>query len=206
MLNRIRESKINEFIQWATAADIFIGKTIYQNSHYGIELTYPEGSVFAGAHPEAGFITRFFIPNGKEIGGDQENVGVHVLEYSGTAEDRIRDMRNAFEGNGSFDVIDFELGGQRGYKMIFVSDYTAMPSKQTREMIYLAVKDGVLYEINYFPVIDESVALIDTIAKSFKFKFVEPQRVKFEEPIRDLDPESEKVRKTLIDIQNQIND
>ena len=65
----------------------FIDDSTYENSKYHFKLVYPKGSVFANAHPEHGFVTRFFLPNGESIGNDEENVGMYIKENSDDDDD-----------------------------------------------------------------------------------------------------------------------
>jgi len=69
--------------------------------------------------------------------------------------------------NGSIDIQEIQFGKQKGYKIIYVSDYTF--DKGTKEAIYFTVKDNILYMLNYFPVVEENIKTIDDIAKSFEF-------------------------------------
>jgi len=146
---------------------LFLPGNVYENTQYHFNLTYPEGSTFAHATPEAGFVTRFFLPNRQTLEGDQENIGVHVDENSFDLDAVIAQRQDAFSKNGSIDVKEVQFGGQKGYLMIFTSDYTVQ--KGTKELSYLTVKDGILFELNYFPVVDQSLSIIDGVADSFKF-------------------------------------
>jgi len=144
----------------------FVNDFTYENSKYHFRLVYPKGSVFANAHPESGFVTRFFIPNGESIGNDKENVGMYIEENSEDIETRVKQIKDRFLKNGHIDIQEVQLGGQKGYRILFVSDYSAQ--KGTQELIYITVKNNMSYELNYFPVA-KNLSVVDTIASSFEF-------------------------------------
>ena len=144
----------------------FIGKTIYENSKYKFRLTYPEDSVFAHANPKYGFITRFFIKDGQIISNDQENVSVSVAENN-DLEKIIQTRKDEWSKFNPIDIQKVQFGGQDGYRMIFVNSYDYQ--RNIKELSYLTIKDGVSYELNYFPVVDQNIPMIDNIAKSFEF-------------------------------------
>jgi hypothetical protein len=146
---------------------VFLPNSVYENKTYGFRITYPEGAIFAHANPDLGFPTRFMIPGGQILQGDAENIGIYIKKYEGSLEDRLQLRKDAFSKNGPVDVSDFNLAGQKGYKIVFTSTYT-LP-KKTREAIYVTVKDGKAYEINYFPVVDAKLPAIDKIVQSFEF-------------------------------------
>ena len=147
----------------------FLAGSVYENSQYNFKLTYPEGSTFAHATAQSGtgFVTRFFLPNRQTIGGDQENIGIHVDENSDDLDAVIKRRQDTFSKNGTIDIKEVQFGGQKGYRMIFVSDYTAQ--KGTKELSYLTVKNGTLFELNYFPVVDQNLSVVDNVASSFEF-------------------------------------
>ncbi len=147
-------------------ADKFIGNTTYENTYCHFRFTYPTGSVFASAHPDSGFIVRFFFPNGQTIAGDEENIGLYVQENFLDIDTELRYLNN-YAKNGPIDVKEITLGGQRGYKVEFTSDYTS--KKGTQEMAYFTVKNNILYELNYFPVVNDNLKIADSVANSFEF-------------------------------------
>lgn len=141
--------------------------SVYENSKYKFRLTYPEGSIFVHANPESGFVTRFFLPKSQTIAGDQENIGMYIKEKSGDLGSRLKEVEGMYKKNGPLDIEEVQFGGQKGYRVIFTSNYTA--PKHTKELAYMTVKDGTLFELNYFPVVDQSLGLVDTVARSFEF-------------------------------------
>lgn len=155
--------------------DVFIGNNEYKNTKYNFHLTYPEGSIFANAHPENYSVVRFFLPNRKNIGGDEENIGVFVFplstedKLSYTIDDYLNAKKEQNSPYGTVDVEEIKLGGQKGYKVLFTSSYTAQEGKKTREASYFTIRNGLIYDINYFPVINEHLKDIDRIVNSFKF-------------------------------------
>lgn len=148
------------------AASHFINDSIYENSKYHFRLVYPKGSFFAYAHPEIGFVTRFFIPDGESIGNDKENVGIYIKKNSEDIETEVQKIKDRFSKNGPIDIKEVQFGGQKGYRIIFVSDYSAQ--KGTKELTYITVKNNMAYELNYFPVA-KNISVVDTIASSFEF-------------------------------------
>lgn len=146
-------------------ADKFIGDTTYENTYYNFKFTYPNGSTFAHARPELGFVVRFFFPNGQKIAGDEENIGVYIKENSPGIEAELKSFNDS--ANGPTEIKEITLGSQKGYRLRFTSDYTA--SKGTQEMIYFTVKNNILYLLNYFPVVNNSIDVTDNVANSFEF-------------------------------------
>lgn len=147
-------------------ASHFVNDSTYENSNYHFKLTYPKGSVFANAHPEIGFVTRFFIPDGESIRNDQENVGVYIKENSRDLEAEVKQITDRFSKNGQVDVKEVQFGGQKGYRIVLVTDYSAQ--KGTKELFYVTVRNNIAYELNYFPVA-RNVSVVDGIASSFEF-------------------------------------
>ena len=148
---------------------VFLPGNIYENKIFKFSLVYPEGSRFGSANPDLGFQTRFFIPDGKKIGGDTENVGIYVKPYDGTTELWVEKIKNSYSKNGKIDVKDYMIGGIKGYRLIYVSDYTSMPGKNSKEVSYIVANKGNIYEINYFPLVEDHLKDIDNIVNSFKF-------------------------------------
>ena len=64
------------------------------------------------------------------------------------------------------DVKEVKFGGQKGYRIIFVSDYSV--EKSTKELLYMTFRNGILYELNYFPVA-QNISVADDVASSFEF-------------------------------------
>ena len=147
-------------------ASHFIGDSIYENSQYHFRLTYPKGSVFANAHPESGFVTRFFIPDGQTIGNDQENIGIYIEQPAKDLEAEVKQIEDRFLKNGSVDIQKVQFGGQNGYRILMTSDYSAQ--KGTKELVYITVKNNIAYELMYFPVA-KNVSSVDHVASSFEF-------------------------------------
>jgi|GEM_PF-3084479 len=144
----------------------FIGDSMYENSKYHFRLIYPKGSFFANAHPEHGFVTRFFLPDSESIGKDEENVGIYIKETNNDAEREVEQIKNRFSKYGPVDIKEVRFGGQKGYRIICVTEYSA--KKGTKELFYITVKNGVLYQLNYFPVA-KNISVVDTIASTFEF-------------------------------------
>ncbi len=144
----------------------FVGDSTYENSKYHFKLVYPKGSIFANAHPEVGFVTRFFLPNGETIGNDQENVGIYIEENSNDLEREVQEIRERFSEYGPIDMREVQFGGQKGYRMVLTTSYSAQ--KGTKELIYITVKDDTSYHLNYFPVA-KNISIVDTVAGSFEF-------------------------------------
>lgn len=145
----------------------FLSGNIYENSQYGFKLTYPASSTFDWNHPGIGFIVRFIIPNGQRISGDIENVAIYVEQNSLDLNSVIARDKENYTKNGQINLKEVTFGGQKAYREIFTSNYTA--SKGTRELFYYTVKDGVLYGLNYYPVVDKDIPVVDKIASSFEF-------------------------------------
>ena len=151
----------------ADVSNKFVGSTVYENTYFKFRFTYPEGSVFVPTRPTTGYIIRFIIPSGKIIVDDKENIGIYIYENVSSLDDWINGQKSAYSKNGPIDISEVRLGGEKAYRMIFTSDYTA--SKGTKEMFYFTMKNNILYGINYYPVTDEGIKVVDDVAKSFEF-------------------------------------
>ncbi len=151
----------------AEESNKFIGSTIYENTHYKFRLTYPVNSIVRPTHTETGFIIRFILPGGQTIANDPENIGIYIKENSRDLESYLQNEKNRYSKNGPIDVQEIQFGKQKGYKMILTSDYTF--KKGTKEAYYFTVKDNILYMLNYFPVVEENIKIVDNVAESFEF-------------------------------------
>ncbi len=88
------------------------------------------------------------------------------MEDSAVLATEVERKQNLFSKNGPIDLQEVQFGGQAGYRMIYTSNYSA--PKGSKELSYMTVRAGTLYELNYFPVA-QHVGLADEVAASFEF-------------------------------------
>ncbi len=110
-------------------------------------------------------MTRFFLPEGEEIEGDTENIGIYIGDTNMTLENYHQNLTKKLSNNGKVDSKEVVFGGQKGFRMVYSSSYSA--SKNTQELDYFTIKDGKIYKLNYFPVA-KNIEIVDEVAKSFE--------------------------------------
>ncbi len=144
--------------------------SVYDNRVYGFKLKYPTEYYQAHTNPEYGFKARFINPQGDVVKGTRENFGISIEKTKYDLEKGLEVFKSNTEKKGGSieDIKEVNFGGGKGYRILYNSG-------AFRELVYKIVKDGKLYEFNYYPVVDENLKLADEIAQTFEITEAEKE-------------------------------